>query len=857
MASLASINIVFDVGLRDLSTDLQNSIREVRKWGDAMQDVGKNMSLYITAPILAAAGASTKFASDMEESQNKVDVAFKDSSAEVDMFAKSTLKNFGIAEGSALDMAAGFGDMATGMAIPQDEAAKMSKSLVGLAGDLASFKNKDIGQVTTALNGIFTGETESLKMLGIVMTEANLQAFALSQGITKNVKDLTQAEKVQLRYAYVMSQTTNAQGDFMRTGGGAANQTRVLQEGLKELGVMFGEVILPAFTAVVKAINEVIGGIKQMDPATRNMVVAFAGVAAAIGPVVYGIGSMARAYTNFLATWKIGQAALLANPFTALAVALGAIAAYALVTTSRFTALTDAQEEMNKVRAEGVQGIASEKAALESNLSTARNKALSDEKREKAIKNLNAMSPEFLGNITLETVNTDAAKEATDRYTASLLKKATAQAAYNKLVEVQGKLEAINSGELVDPSVWQNISDALLSFGNSATYSQNKVQTMVKNTIAERSELEKLQKSLMATIEANGGLETSNAALVKSAAAVVGIMPGTIKFYEGLIADLKKTQTEATTTADAYAKLQLQIDKYQEKIDALQGKRKPVEAILPTLQRESSMDLSDPVKRAAALQVEVEAMKKVQEAYAKTDERYKWLQQQIDNKELLIKMNVDPASIIQTNGALATVVTAAEAQSERFKAVASEFNAGLTAIMESTAENFAVGFGEVLGNMASGTEGMRGIWNLMLSTVGDLAIQLGKMAIGIGLAVEGIKKALQSLNPVVAVAAGVALVALGTVVKNQLKGMGGGFAGSFADGGMVGGSSYYGDKLWARVNSGEMILNQQQQRNVMNMINPAASAGDMVVKLMGGFEIEGTKLKLVLDRTDKQDNRTK
>ena len=86
--------------------------------------------------------------------------------------------------------------------------------------------NINIEEVTTALSGVFTGETESLKRLGIVMTEVNLKQFAMEQGIKKNIKEMTQAEKVALRFQYVLSVTGNAQGDFARTGGGAANQMR-------------------------------------------------------------------------------------------------------------------------------------------------------------------------------------------------------------------------------------------------------------------------------------------------------------------------------------------------------------------------------------------------------------------------------------------------------------------------------------------------------------------------------------------------------------------------------------------------------------------------------------------------------
>ena len=266
----------------------------LKKTGDTMTRVGKSCSIYLTAPIVLAGGFAIKMASDFNESLNKVDVAFKGSAAGVKKWSETTLKSFGIAQGTALDMAALFGDMSTSMGLTTSEAAVMSTSLVGLAGDMASFKNIGIDQAMTALNGIFTGETESLKRVGIVMTETNLSAYALSQGIRKNYQDMSQAEKVQLRYRYVMEVTKNSQGDFTRTQGGAANQMRIFHESLKELGTSFGQILLPAFTSLVTKVNLLIQGFTSLNPQTQRIVVIIAGVAAAIGPLLIGLGAILK-----------------------------------------------------------------------------------------------------------------------------------------------------------------------------------------------------------------------------------------------------------------------------------------------------------------------------------------------------------------------------------------------------------------------------------------------------------------------------------------------------------------------------------------------------------------------------------
>ena len=276
----------------DLLKALSKADSKLQKFGQKAKAVGKSMTTYVTAPIAIAGGFAIKMASDFEESLNKVDVAFGKSNKEIKTFAETSKVSFGIAEGSALDMAAMFGDMGTSMGLTQKDAAGMSKSLVGLAGDLSSFKNIQVDVATTALAAIFTGETESLKKLGIVMTEANLKHFALSQGIQKNIKDMSQAEKTQLRYAFIMANTTNAQGDFINTQDLAANQMRIFGEGVKELTTEFGQLLLPAFTKIVTAANKIIDKFIALDDTTKKTILIVAGLAAAIGPVLLALGTL-------------------------------------------------------------------------------------------------------------------------------------------------------------------------------------------------------------------------------------------------------------------------------------------------------------------------------------------------------------------------------------------------------------------------------------------------------------------------------------------------------------------------------------------------------------------------------------
>jgi len=316
-------------GLDTTQQKMLTTSEKMKAMGDKMSSVGRTMTAAVTLPIVGAAAASFKLASDMSESINKVDVAFKDNAGQVKAWSKTTLNSFGIAKGTALDMAAKYGDMATSMGLNTGQAADMSTSLVGLAGDLASFKNIGIDIADTALTSIFTGETESLKQLGIVMTQANLDEFALSQGIKKKTKDLTQAEQVQLRYNYVLAMTKNAQGDFVRTGDGAANQMRIFGESLKELGATMGENLLPVITPIIAGLNNLVKEFGQMSPATQKTIIAIAGIAAAVGPVLIVFGSIARAIASIgtvmgsVTSWVTRAWPIIAGAFEALAAAVG------------------------------------------------------------------------------------------------------------------------------------------------------------------------------------------------------------------------------------------------------------------------------------------------------------------------------------------------------------------------------------------------------------------------------------------------------------------------------------------------------------------------------------------------------
>lgn len=210
----------------------------------------------IVAAVKTMGMSFLEAASDMTETQGKINQVFGSSTNVVEKWSKTSIKSMGLAQQTALDSAALYGDMATGMNIPRKKAAEMAMTLTKLGADMASFKNISGDMAQTALKSVFTGETESLKGLGIVMTQAQLQEYAHSKGIKKKIKDMKESEMVMLRYNFVLSKTKNSQGDFARTSMNAANQQRMYNEQIKEMQTRLGNIILPYYTQALQTINK-------------------------------------------------------------------------------------------------------------------------------------------------------------------------------------------------------------------------------------------------------------------------------------------------------------------------------------------------------------------------------------------------------------------------------------------------------------------------------------------------------------------------------------------------------------------------------------------------------------------------
>ena len=242
-------------------------------------------SAFVVKQVIEFGKAAIGVASDLNEVQNVVDTTFgTDGAIKVNEWARNAAESFGESELQAKQFTSTLGAMFKSMGVGQADMEEMSMSLAGLAGDMASFYNLDPTEAFEKLRSGISGETEPLKQLGINMSVVNLEAFAMSEGITKSYEEMTQAEQATLRYQYIMSATADAQGDFANTSDSLANQQRILQLEVQTLAAEIGQDLMPIAQEILTIARDGIQWISENKDALEGLAAA-AGVAA----TAYGV----------------------------------------------------------------------------------------------------------------------------------------------------------------------------------------------------------------------------------------------------------------------------------------------------------------------------------------------------------------------------------------------------------------------------------------------------------------------------------------------------------------------------------------------------------------------------------------
>lgn len=257
------------------TSGVQNGVSAIRQSFNGLGSVVKKIGILIGGAFaigkLAQFGKEcVELGSNLTEVQNVVDVTFTTMSDKVNEFAKNAMTSAGLSETMAKRYVGTFGAMSKSFGFSEAQAYDMSTALTQLTGDVASFYNISQDLAYIKLKSVFTGETETLKDLGVVMTQSALDQFALANGYGKTTSAMTEQEKVALRLAFVQKQLSAASGDFIRTSDSWANQVRVMQLQLQSLKATVGQGLINLFTPVLRVINILLGKLATLANAFKS-----------------------------------------------------------------------------------------------------------------------------------------------------------------------------------------------------------------------------------------------------------------------------------------------------------------------------------------------------------------------------------------------------------------------------------------------------------------------------------------------------------------------------------------------------------------------------------------------------------
>ena len=256
----------FNKGIQTAGNTIQKSGIE-----SSLKNMGKAaIAAFSVKAVVDFTKSCLDLGSNLAEVQNVVDVTFGNLNSEVDKFAQNAIEQFGLGQTVTKKYVGTFGAMAKAFDFNNQAALEMSETLTGLVGDVSSFYNLSSDEAFTKLKSVFTGETETLKDLGIVMTQTAVDQYALANGFGKTTSAMTEQEKTALRYQFVLDKLSLAQGDFARTSDSWANQTRVLSLRFDELKATLGQGFINLFTPIVQGINWVISKLQVLADAFKS-----------------------------------------------------------------------------------------------------------------------------------------------------------------------------------------------------------------------------------------------------------------------------------------------------------------------------------------------------------------------------------------------------------------------------------------------------------------------------------------------------------------------------------------------------------------------------------------------------------
>lgn len=900
MAALSSINIKFSVDLEQFSTAIQNASRDLKKAGAEMQNVGKNMSMYISGPILALGGLAVKSAADFEKAMSEVKAVSSDldpagfealSNAALDLGKRTSKSATEAAQGLKFLALAGFTveqqlaaiepvlrlseaggiELARASDLATDAMSALGIEAQNLGGFLdiiantstksntsieqlneafiavgGQFKNLNVpldeanallgilanrgikgSEAGNGLSTVLINLTSGAGQAGVAMRQLGISAFDSEgnfRGVSTILNDLnekfaTMTVEQQSTYKAMIGGKTRIT-ELNALLDGTANEFDKLRDSiidsdgkllsiaetmqdnfngqlikmksaLEGVGIQIGNILLPYLKRFVEGLNGVVDWFANLNETAQKIILVIAGIAAAIGPLLLIFGSLA----SLLPTIIAGVSAL-GTAFTIMTGPIGliivAVGALIYLLVKNWEAVKRSLVDTANYFIDLYNESMAVRAAVQYIIL--------------GFKQL-FTAGKLVVNLLINGFKL-AARTIVDSFkNIGTLVKAVLTGDFKA---IPGILANAFKGQVdnVKNFVKEGIGDVKAFATDTASNIKSAIDATLKNdkikyVTAENVDKESLKSGVQDPVAL--GVEDGVANGIAKGIAKAGnvLKEGTAAFFEKQISDLKEIQSTIATTNLEWLMYQQRIDEVQVKLD----------------------ELKKPLQSLADLGIKP-----------------------IDTKTFL-------ASTQESMKIIRGYVTEYDIEKQRMDAINAEFGEAMSSIMEQTAENLAVGFGELIGAMAAGAPVMQSIYTFLMSNIAALMEQLGKAAIQIGITMSAIKASFKT--PFAAIAAGVALIALSSLVKSLMpkEFSGGGGAPAFANGGIVPGNSFYGDKIWARLNSGELVLNGKQQQQLWGMMNNEAGGVNVALEL--GTKISGSDIELVVNRAINRNKRTR
>ena len=307
---------MFGANLKGFDRAMKKAQRSIGKFGASMQRTGQTLTRSVTLPVIGLGAAAVKMASDFEETDSKFKTVFSSIQRDAEHTARTFKESFGLSSKSAKQMLGDTGDLLVGFGFTEKEALNLSKQVNELAVDLASFTNFSGGAegASLALTKALLGERESIKSLGIAITEVDLKKFAERQGLV--FKELDRVAKATLTYELALKQSSKALGDYNRTSGSLANQTRKLSNDINDLGVELGTMLLPVAQKILAWAKGFVASLINMDPILKTNIANITLLVAALGPLLSISGRLITVFGKLFSRTGIivmGLAAIVAG----------------------------------------------------------------------------------------------------------------------------------------------------------------------------------------------------------------------------------------------------------------------------------------------------------------------------------------------------------------------------------------------------------------------------------------------------------------------------------------------------------------------------------------------------------------